>query len=96
MCNWVQLRSTWGHVSMAFVWHIVQYVCRNHVGQNKCFLALPIYWYVQNFSNCLICASMIFGLFQKLFESSLWMCSLCVHLLMLENSSTLKVKFSVM
>ena len=72
---------------------IVQYGWSNLVGQNRCFLALPIYWHVWSFKTCLICASDILGLFQKLLKSSLSMYSLCVHLLMLGNNSATASKW---
>ena len=51
------------------------------------FFALPMYCHMRNFSNCLICVSKIYGFFQKLFDNSLWICSLCIHLLLLGNCS---------
>ena len=55
------------------------------MGQNRCFLALPMYWSIWNLSSCLICALEIFGLVQKLLEISLLMFSSCVHLHILGN-----------
>ena len=53
--------------------------------KNSCFLALPMYWPVRNFSMFVFWASVIIGLCQKLLDNSLSMSGLVVHLLMLGN-----------
>ena len=55
--------------------------------KNSCFLALPMYCPVRNFSMHVFCESDIIGLDQKLLDISLSMSGFIVHLLMLGNCS---------
>lgn len=76
----LQHNSIWSHVSawgMLHRGHVIEGYVRD---QNRCFLALPIYWPYLNLRKCVIWESLTFGLVQNLFEVFLSRKSYEVHL----------------
>ncbi len=90
MWCWLHFRSTWSHVSASKELQIGHVIDGNlSMPKNSCFLALPMYCPVRNFSRLVFCESVIAGLDQKLLDISLSMSGFIVHLLMLGNCSAI-------
>jgi hypothetical protein len=81
----VQHSRMCSHVSGCVILHSEQFMLGKSSFQNKCFLAFPMYWPYLNFRSCVICESVIVGLFQKLLEILLSIRGLLTHLLILAN-----------
>ena len=60
--------------------------------KNSCFLAIPMYYPVRNFSRFVFCESVIAGLDQKLLEISLSISGFIVYLQLLGNYSAIIFK----
>jgi hypothetical protein len=83
---WLHFNSTCSHVSASGELQIEHVVDGNlSMPKNSCFLALPMYCPVRNFSRHVFCGSVIVGLDQKLLDISLSISGFLVHLLMLGN-----------
>ena len=94
MWCWLHLRSTCSHVSASWKLHIGHVFYGNlWISKNSCFLALPMYWHVRNFSMVIFCGSVIEGLVQNLLDSSLSISGLLVHLFMFGNICAMIFKF---
>jgi hypothetical protein len=81
MFEWGHANRRCGHMSIDCVLHIVQLMSGYRFGNIMFFLALPIYWYVLNFSNCVICEFVTCLFSQKSLESFGLRSSLLTHLL---------------
>jgi hypothetical protein len=62
MWCWLHFRSTCSHVSASKELHIGHVIVGNRsMPKNSCFLALPMYWPVRNFSMLVFCGSVLTG-----------------------------------
>ena len=94
MWCWLHLRSTCSHVSASWELHIGHVFDGNlWIPKNNCFLALPMYWPVRNFSRVVFCEYVIAGLVQNLLDNSLSISGLLVHLSMFGNFCAMIFKF---
>jgi hypothetical protein len=74
MWCWLHFKSTYSHVSASKELHIGHVIVGNRsMPKNSCFLALPMYWPVRNFSMLVICESVIVEVSQNLLDMSLSM-----------------------
>ena len=74
------------HVSASWELQIEHVMDENlFMPKNSCFLALPMYCHVQNFSRHVFCEYDIAGLVHKLLDISLSILGFIVHMLMLGN-----------
>ena len=94
MWCWLHFRSTWSHVSASKELQI-GHVCDGNLcmPKNSCFLALPMYCPVRNFSKLVFLESVISGLVHKSFDSSLSIFGFIVHLQMLGNCCAIISRF---
>ena len=82
MMGLLHLRRTCTQVSFSCKWQTSKLELGYLVGRKRYLWIFSMYYPVQNFSNCLICASVICGLVQNMLKSSLSMLGSFVHLLM--------------
>jgi hypothetical protein len=82
MCGFIQLRSTWGQVSIAGELHI-EHVMDGYKTdpKNNCLRALPIYWLYRNLRRQEIWESVTAGCSQKSVDFFLSMFLSIVHFL---------------
>ena len=94
MWCWLHFRSTCSHVSASGELHIGHVIDGNlSMPKNSCFLALPMYCPVRNFSMHVFCESVIVGLDQNLLDISLSISGFIVHLVMLGNFLAIIFRF---
>ena len=92
MWCWLHLRST--YISVLEVAYRTCFFYGNlWIPKINCFLALPMYWLVQNFSKVIFCESVIARLVQNLLDSSLLISGLLVHLCMFGNFCAIIFRF---